>query len=120
MHHIYNTNINIFCLSTYSYINTITLQELKDVDNNAEITLKVSPLTSAYKAHQGVEPNMTNWGQTQESPPFIGTLDYIFLSEEWSVAGVSKLPTIEEGLVGPLPTEDEPSDHLLLSADLKL
>ena len=45
------------------------------------------------------------------------TLDYIFMSENWTVDSVVPLPSKTE-LVGPLPVAAEPSDHLLLSATL--
>lgn len=81
--------------------------------------LDVVPMRSAYKEKLGTEPPFTNWAQVKEDDPFIDTLDYIFLSQHWSVSSVAALPTKEE-LQGPLPIEEEPSDHLLLSACLSL
>ena len=103
----------------------------------------------------GGEPEFTNYAHIQDQEdPFIGTLDYIFLSKKektttttdaattarsitsskgkkdddnddnvvgqwWKVNGVSKLPTvINSG--GPFPNAVEPSDHLLIAADLEL
>ena len=46
---------------------------------------------------------------------FKGTLDYIFTSNHWNVKDVK---SIKNG--GPYPDEDEPSDHVMISADLQL
>ena len=50
--------------------------------------------------------------------PFIDCLDYIFLSRGWKVASVLELPRKDE-TAGPFPVEKEPSDHILLSAELQ-
>lgn len=55
----------------------------------------------------------------KDDDPFIGTLDYIFLSKEWSVNGVREISKREE-VDGPFPNVDEPSDHALIAADLKI
>ena len=100
------------------------------------------------------EPEFTNYAHIQDQEdPFIGTLDYIFLSKKektttaaaatarsstsgkgkkdddnndddvvgqwWKVNGVSKLPTVLNS-GGPFPNAVEPSDHLLIAADLEL
>ena len=57
--------------------------------------------------------------QVGNNPAFIDTLDYIFLSREWEVNDVLPLP-MREVVAGPLPNEQEPSDHLLISATLTL
>ena len=74
-------------------------------------------MRSAYVLKNKVEPEFTNYAKTKDDPPFIGTLDYIFLSSHWKVNRVKSLPTLQ-GFQGPLPTENEPSDHLLISADI--
>ena len=58
--------------------------------------------------------------QIKDDDPFIGTLDYIFLSKEWRVKSV--LPTVHRDNVkdGPYPNEIEPSDHIMIAADLLL
>ena len=79
-----------------------------------------------------VEPEFTNYAHIKEDPePFIGTLDYIFLSQKegtsshdgvgqsWKVHSVEKLPSIEES-GGPYPNKNEPSDHILIAADLEI
>jgi len=38
------------------------------------------------------EPNFTNYAQTRGDAPFIDTLDYVWLSEEWAVEEVQDLP----------------------------
>ncbi|KAL7526466.1 hypothetical protein ACHAWF_001780 [Thalassiosira exigua] len=92
------------------------------------------PMDSAY-ALSGLEPEFTNFAHVKDDPdPFIGTLDYIFLSKKkqtdggamgnksvgwWKVHGVQKLPCKEES-GGPFPNEVEPSDHYLIAADLEL
>lgn len=86
-------------------------------------------MDSAYATHSGAEPSFTNYAHlNSEDEPFIGTLDYIFLSRKehndrssckWVVRDVVKLPE-KEASGGPFPNECEPSDHLLISADLKL
>lgn len=82
--------------------------------------IQVKPLRSAYKIGNGKEPEFTNWAQTKDQEdPFIGTLDYIFISDEWRVDQVKSLPS-QKDVIGPFPIETEPSDHLLVSASLSL
>jgi len=109
----------------------------------------IQPMYSAYAHHyrhhhpklQHKEPNYTNYAQVKDEDPFIGTLDYIFLSQShpWKVLHVqppsssndedvvnentneeekNKQETV--GKEGPFPNSIEPSDHLLISADLDL
>lgn len=77
------------------------------------------PLRSAYKVLNGVEPDFTNYAKTVDSPMFIDSLDYIFMSDEWNVESVEKLSHRDE-IGGPLPNKDEPSDHVLIAANLTL
>ena len=76
-------------------------------------------MRSAYVLKNKVEPEFTNYAKVKDDPPFIGTLDYIFLSSHWKVNRVKSLPPLE-GFQGPIPTENEPSDHLLISADISI
>lgn len=82
------------------------------------------PMDSAY-ALGGTEPEFTNYAHCRDDDPFIGTLDYIFLSkpestnEGWKVHCTHTLPSKEESN-GPFPNAKEPSDHLLIAADLEL
>ena len=55
----------------------------------------------------------------KDTGPFQETLDYIFVSEHWAVEGCKALPP--KGAVSALPgfpSSDEPSDHVLIAADL--
>ena len=79
----------------------------------------VKPMKSAYKEGLGKEPEFTNFAKSRDSDTFIDTLDYVFLSNEWRVESIEPLPD-KGSAVGPYPTEEEPSDHLLLAASLKL
>ena len=88
-----------------------------EVDDDWKLT--VTPLQSAYKLCNGNEPDFTNYAQVKNDPVFIATLDYIFLSRHWSVSSVTPLPHRMD-VRGPLPNEQEPSDHILLAAELKL
>ncbi len=95
-----------------------------------EWKVESSPMNSAYAAFES-EPEFTNYAHLKDdSDPFIGTLDYIFLSKnssvesvsrkyEWKVCGVQPLPSKQDS-GGPFPSEKEPSDHLLIAADLEL
>jgi len=83
-------------------------------------------MRSAYAvaSHDGkTEPDFTNYARVKEEEPFIDTLDYLFLSDEWQVTQVKDLPHRNE-VQGPFPnldpTVNEPSDHILISADLEL
>jgi 2',5'-phosphodiesterase len=87
------------------------------------------PMSSAYRLANGKEPNFTNYARIGEQEPFIDTLDYIFLGnsnndvggKKWSVKSVKPLPHRDEA-GGPFPNLDrgEPSDHVLIAADLEL
>ncbi|CAK9076760.1 unnamed protein product [Durusdinium trenchii] len=73
-------------------------------------------LRSAYaEKHPQGEPPFTNYAWNKDEEPFVGTLDYIFVSKQTEVVSVERLPSsVTQG--GHLPTEKEPSDHLLISA----
>lgn len=82
-------------------------------------------MRSAYalaSADERTEPAFTNNAWVGETgPAFRETLDYIFLSREWAVRAVRPLPPL--GSLGDgefYPSEDEPSDHLMLAAELEL
>jgi len=82
--------------------------------------MAIQPMRSAFVAKNGKEPDYTNlaWSKFNKEK-FIATLDYIWLSDEWSVNGVPSLPT-EEAMtdVKSFPSPTEPSDHILVWADL--
>ncbi len=81
-----------------------------------------TPFASAYAAAQGAEPDFTNLATTAWSAePFVGTLDYIFLSPGWKATAVRPLPHRDEVMptCKSYPTADEPSDHVAIWADLE-
>jgi len=77
-------------------------------------------MKSAYaEKNPGGEPEFTNYAWVRDdTDPFIGTLDYIFVSQSTEIVSVGKLPAIRS-CRDPLPTGEEPSDHLMLSARLR-
>jgi len=78
-------------------------------------------MNSAYAMfNENVEPKFTNYAKILNDPPFIETIDYIFLSKnhDWKVKSAKKLKMLNDG--GPYPNNEEPSDHLLLAVDLEL
>jgi len=80
---------------------------------------ETEPLQSAY-AVCGGEPEFTNYAQIEDQDIFAETLDYIFMSSQWKVSSVEKLPIEEQKNIGPNPSENEPSDHYLLGAELEV
>ena len=88
------------------------------------------PLLSAYFIKNKKEPRATNDGHQisqnsdgtyRDSGRFSGTLDYIFLSDDrFKVIDVKQLDNIFTEASGPYPSKEEPSDHVLISANLLL
>lgn len=85
------------------------------------------PMVSAYIAAGSSEPEFTNLATTKfsglEEPPFCETLDYIFLSRgHWTAQYARPLPKKADVLAScaSYPTEQEPSDHVAIYADLDL
>jgi len=76
-------------------------------------------MRSAYALKNGNEPDFTNYAQSRDGDPFIDTLDFIFLSDEWKVDSVLELPH-RSNSNGPFPNLDvsEPSDHIMIAASL--
>lgn len=86
-----------------------------------DFKLAVRPMRSAYVVHSGSEPEYTNLARTKfnKDGSFIETLDYIWISEHVSVTAVRALPTrASQAGVHSNPTKDEPSDHIMISADV--
>eukprot|EP00899_Mesostigma_viride_P005515 jgi/Mesvir1/14965/Mv14631-RA.1 len=81
--------------------------------------MKGGGLRSAYAVANGAEPDFTNFAKIKEQEPFIDTLDYIFLSSGIAVEAVEPLPHRSQ-VKGPFPNADEPSDHILIAADLRV
>ncbi|KAL7481277.1 hypothetical protein ACHAW6_006955 [Cyclotella cf. meneghiniana] len=139
--HILAGDFNILPESShYKLITTGTLGESDVTYPPMKHGMKWNPtcrsMGSAYAMHSGgTEPSFTNYAHLkEEEEPFIGTLDYIFLSrkdgiarnnedngigESWIVSDVVKLPERDVS-GGPFPNACEPSDHLLIGADLEL
>jgi endonuclease/exonuclease/phosphatase family metal-dependent hydrolase len=87
-------------------------------------------MASAYAQHSA-EPEFTNYATTvgfspgskgQVQPPFCETLDYIFLGPDIAVEDVLPIQTKDEvfGMCPSFPTDTEPSDHVMIAADLVL
>eukprot|EP00931_Biecheleriopsis_adriatica_P087274 TRINITY_DN61771_c0_g1_i1.p1 TRINITY_DN61771_c0_g1~~TRINITY_DN61771_c0_g1_i1.p1 ORF type:complete len:465 (-),score=52.19 TRINITY_DN61771_c0_g1_i1:168-1562(-) len=86
---------------------------------------QVRRLRSAYEDFLGHEPAFTNFVVEKDpKDPFRETIDYIFVSEEIEVFGVGSTPAVpEEGQPSYLtgyPSQEEPSDHVLIYADLRI
>ena len=88
--------------------------------NGVEWTPTCKPMDSACVAYRSKEPDFTNYARVKEDEPFIDTLDYIFLSRgQWKVENMATfVDRTKAG--GPFPNleESEPSDHILMAADL--
>lgn len=89
--------------------------------------IRFAPMKSAYLDALGAEPEVTNFATTKfnkDSGGFHGCLDYIFHTGfRGGVRSVVPLPTldgIKKDGIKSLPSTKEPSDHLLLAAELQL
>ena len=86
------------------------------------------PIYSAYFILNNKEPDVTNNGQvhfpnkTNPEPRFIGTLDYIFVSDSRiQVLNTIQLPSREDiEKIDIFPNNTEPSDHLLIGVYLRI
>jgi len=87
--------------------------------HDMEWACTITPMKSAYHEKLGKEPDFTNYARVKEKDPFIDTLDYVFLSPHWKINAVKELPHRDEAK-GPFPNEDEPSDHILIAADIEI
>ena len=75
------------------------------------------PLTSLYEKALGEHPN------TNVTPGFTGTLDYIFFQPSGSLKFINLLalpPLDSPDLKGGLPNYSHPSDHLPIGADFAI
>lgn len=89
---------------------------MNDATNATNATLHVTGCNT--------EPGFTNFAKRSFSngEEFCETLDYIWLSDEWKVEGVTPLilrKEVPDG-VESFPSESEPSDHMLIGAQLAL
>ena len=89
-------------------------------------------LYSAFRVYAGGEPHFTTYAtntgtkqgddtddNTKADETFIGTVDYVFCNSKVRVIDVSQLP-YRDHAVDPLPSEVEPSDHLMLSVTVQV
>jgi hypothetical protein len=110
------------CSSMYQLLTTGSVEadhpEMPAIEPGDKYKLAVTPLRSAYKECNGKEPDFTNNSRVRDDEPFIDTLDYIFMSNHWAVDSVDDLPNRAD-MKGPLPIKTEPSDHLLLAANVR-
>lgn len=82
--------------------------------------MSTTAVRSAYAAaNDGCEPDFTNYSRVKEQEPFVDTLDYIFVSDSVSVENVLPIQH-RDSVSGPFPNGDEPSDHVLIAANLYL
>ena len=58
----------------------------------------------------------------KDADPFVATLDYVFCSPgDWAVTGVKATRKFADvDATKPYPTEDQPSDHCMIAADLEM
>jgi 2',5'-phosphodiesterase len=84
----------------------------------------IYPVRSAYKDYLGTEPEYTNNAWVKGMSHFVECLDYIWISPEWKVIGAddiagpgSKNAVLSSGQ--PFPNKYEPSDHVMLAANLR-
>mmetsp|Transcript_31103 Transcript_31103/g.38413 ORF Transcript_31103/g.38413 Transcript_31103/m.38413 type:complete len:353 (+) Transcript_31103:113-1171(+) len=95
-------------------------------DPDFNLMTDISSLKSAAVQFRNSEPLFTNyswpkpWTPNQKDEPFIGCLDYIFISDHFQVNDFSKLYDTVEEAKGPFPNSKEPSDHVLLAATLSI
>ena len=90
---------------------------------------RIAAMRSAYAdLHDGQEPDFTNYAAPrctfeEGGEVFVDTLDYIFVSPEWNVQEMTKVPKRDD-VKGPFPNLEkgvrEPSDHILLAVKLEL
>ena len=91
------------------------------ISNTHEISFRPDPeqvLKSAYREKNGFEPVYTNSVDTDKSPMFRATLDYIFFAGQLTVEDVLELP--DQPASRSYPDETHPSDHLMIAATFRL
>lgn len=79
----------------------------------------LKPMKSAYREVMGKEPDFTNFAKVENQPVFIETLDYLFCTPEIDIVDVIRLPN-RDAVQGPFPDENEPSDHIMIGATIRL
>jgi 2',5'-phosphodiesterase len=89
--------------------------------------MRFSPMRSAYavlgeegRKGSSARQSFTNYAKTKGAETFCETLDYIWVSGEWGVCSAGPLPTRGSVAAASFPSPTQPSDHLLISAELEL
>jgi endonuclease/exonuclease/phosphatase family metal-dependent hydrolase len=80
-------------------------------------------VTSAYVLKNKEDPEISYYSRMWGKPMFEDTLDYIFLPSNSDMEVVSVVPVLTKADLkdcDSLPDQDEPSDHLLLGATLRM
>jgi len=109
----------------YSLLKTGTLDEKDETYPGLKYDAAWKPnfkgMRSAYFELNGEEPEFTNASHNgaMNAESFIGTLDYVFMSDEWKVLQVKDTPK-KEKLEGVYPNAEEPSDHVLIAASIEI
>ncbi len=94
------------------------LVEVSKIFDTSQCNIKIAtPVKSAYSIINK-DPLFTNYAHTINQEPFSGCIDYIFVSKGWNVLDVKKLP--DELPPYTYPSMTEPSDHLMLAANLEM
>ena len=111
--------------SHYTLLTTGTIDKEDETYPDKKYDVDWAPtlkgMRSAYFEKNKKEPEFTNNAHNGalNAESFIGTLDYIFLSDEWKVLEVKDTPKKEE-LSCVYPSAEEPSDHVLIAASLSI
>lgn len=77
-------------------------------------------LTPVKRRQAGAEPDFTNYARLFDDPPFIDAIDFIFVSKNVEVLACKPLKHRDQVATASLPNEEEPSDHVLIAADLRV
>jgi 2',5'-phosphodiesterase len=76
--------------------------------------------STSIRQVNGAEPDFTNYARIFDDPPFIDSIDFIFVSRQVEVTGCKPLKHRDEVRSASLPDAEEPSDHVLVAADLRV
>lgn len=80
----------------------------------------LAPLKSAYMEVLGSEPEFTNYAKLGNTDPFIECIDYLFCTGGVEVVDVLRLPNKDMIDGGGLPDNNEPSDHVMVGATVRV
>lgn len=117
-------DLECYNMITTEHIDTISIDEIFEEefppsDLWRPYNVDFDKMTSSIAALKGKDPEWTTKCHTDifDCEPFQGCLDYIFVSNDWSVANSFEEP---EDLRRNLPNMEEPSDHLLMWTEVML